>query len=70
MSEHLCAGSSSLKKAALPELVEALGLATRRSCWRRFGYKASTMRLVADAHSVYHHLYESGGVVEVGCWAH
>lgn len=26
--------------------------------------------LVADAHAVYDHLYRSGQVVEVGCWAH
>jgi hypothetical protein len=26
--------------------------------------------LVADAHTVYDHLYTSGDVVEVGCWAH
>jgi transposase len=26
--------------------------------------------LVADAHSVYDHLYRGGQVVEVGCWAH
>lgn len=26
--------------------------------------------LVADAHVVYDHLYRSGNVVEVGCWAH
>jgi transposase len=26
--------------------------------------------LVADAHSVYEHLYEDGTVLEVGCWAH
>ena len=26
--------------------------------------------LVADAHSVYEHLYETGDVVEVACWAH
>jgi transposase len=26
--------------------------------------------LVADAHSVYDHLYRTGAVVEVGCWAH
>jgi len=26
--------------------------------------------LVADAHSVYEHLYKTGDVVEVGCWAH
>jgi transposase len=26
--------------------------------------------LVADAHSVYDHLYKTGAVVEVGCWAH
>ena len=26
--------------------------------------------LVADAHVVYDHLYESGEVVEVNCWAH
>lgn len=26
--------------------------------------------LVADAHAVYDHLYATGGVVEVGCWAH
>ena len=26
--------------------------------------------LVADAHVVYDHLYQSGQVVEVGCWAH
>ena len=26
--------------------------------------------LVADAHAVYDHLYKSGDVVEVGCWAH
>lgn len=26
--------------------------------------------LVADAHSVYDHLYKSGEVVEVACWAH
>ena len=27
-------------------------------------------KLVADAHSVFNHLYESGDVVECGCWAH
>ena len=26
--------------------------------------------LVADAHTVYDHLYKKGEVVEVGCWAH
>ena len=26
--------------------------------------------LVADAHAVYDHLYETGKVTEVGCWAH
>jgi transposase len=26
--------------------------------------------LVADAHSVYEHLYHTGDVIEVGCWAH
>jgi transposase len=26
--------------------------------------------LVADAHAVYDHLYETGDVIEVGCWAH
>lgn len=26
--------------------------------------------LVADAHAVYNHLYETGDVVEVACWAH
>ena len=26
--------------------------------------------LVADAHVVYDHLYKTGAVVEVGCWAH
>jgi hypothetical protein len=26
--------------------------------------------LVADAHSVYLHLYETGDVIEVGCWSH
>jgi transposase len=26
--------------------------------------------LVADAHSVYEHLYANGDVIEVGCWAH
>jgi hypothetical protein len=26
--------------------------------------------LVADAHIVYDHLYKTGNVVEVGCWAH
>lgn len=26
--------------------------------------------LVADAHSVYEHLYEDGTVIEVACWAH
>jgi hypothetical protein len=31
------------------------------------GYKGY---LVADAHSVYDHLYKSGDVVEVACWAH
>jgi transposase len=31
------------------------------------GYKGY---LVADAHSVYNHLYETGDVVEVACWAH
>jgi transposase len=31
------------------------------------GYKGY---LVADAHSVYNHLYRDGDVVEVGCWAH
>jgi transposase len=31
------------------------------------GYKGY---LVADAHSVYDHLYRTGDVVEVGCWAH
>jgi transposase len=27
-------------------------------------------KLVADAHSVFNHLYESGDVTECGCWAH
>ena len=27
-------------------------------------------KLVADAHAVYNHLYESGDVIECGCWAH
>lgn len=27
-------------------------------------------KLVADAHSVFNHLYESGDVVECACWAH
>jgi transposase len=31
------------------------------------GYKGY---VVADAHSVYDHLYETGDVVEVNCWAH
>ena len=31
------------------------------------GYKGY---LVADAHAVYDHLFASGDVVEVGCWAH
>ena len=31
------------------------------------GYKGY---LVADAHAVYNHLYATGDVVEVGCWAH
>ena len=31
------------------------------------GYKG---HLVADAHSVYDHLYKDGDVIEVGCWAH
>ncbi|MBI3183242.1 MAG: IS66 family transposase, partial [Myxococcales bacterium] len=31
------------------------------------GYKGY---LVVDAHSVYEHLFETGDVVEVGCWAH
>jgi transposase len=31
------------------------------------GYKGY---LVADAHAVYDHLYKSGDVLEVGCWAH
>lgn len=31
------------------------------------GYKGY---LVADAHAVYNHLYKTGDVVEVGCWAH
>ena len=31
------------------------------------GYKGY---LVADAHSVYDHLYASGDIVEVGCWSH
>jgi transposase len=31
------------------------------------GYKG---HLVADAHSVYDHLYRTGEIVEVGCWAH
>jgi len=31
------------------------------------GYKGY---VVADAHAVYDHLYESGDVVEVNCWAH
>jgi transposase len=31
------------------------------------GYKGF---LVADAHTVYDHLYASGDVLEVGCWAH
>lgn len=26
--------------------------------------------LVADAHSVYLHLYETGDIIEVGCWSH
>jgi transposase len=31
------------------------------------GYKGY---LVADAHAVYDHLYRTGNVTEVGCWAH
>ena len=31
------------------------------------GYQGT---LVADAHAVYDHLYESGKIVEAGCWAH
>jgi len=31
------------------------------------GYKGY---LVADAHTVYDHLYRAGEVIEVGCWAH
>jgi transposase len=31
------------------------------------GYEGT---LVADAHSVYDHLFENGKVVEAGCWAH
>jgi transposase len=31
------------------------------------GYKGY---LVADAHAVYDHLYATGDIVEVGCWAH
>src|SRR5690606_36221305 len=31
------------------------------------GYKGY---LVADAHVVYDHLYKSGDILEVGCWAH
>jgi transposase len=26
--------------------------------------------LVADAHSVYEHLYRTGDVIEVACWSH
>ena len=26
--------------------------------------------LVADAHAVYDHLYATGDIIEVGCWAH
>lgn len=29
-----------------------------------------TGKLVADAHSVFNHLYETGDVTECGCWAH
>lgn len=29
-----------------------------------------TGHLVADAHSVYEHLYRTGKVIEVGCWSH
>jgi len=29
-----------------------------------------TGKLVADAHSVFNHLYETGDVIECGCWAH
>lgn len=29
-----------------------------------------TGKLVADAHSDFNHLYESGDVIECGCWAH
>jgi transposase len=32
--------------------------------------KGYTGYLVADAHSVYEHLYKTGEVIEVGCWAH
>jgi len=32
--------------------------------------KAYRGYLVADAHTVYDHLYACGGVIEVGCWAH
>jgi hypothetical protein len=31
------------------------------------GYKGY---IVADAHTVFDHLYESGEIIEVGCWAH
>jgi len=40
------------------------GLAVDKLLKRYTGY------LVADAHSVYEHLYTSGDVIEVGCWAH
>jgi transposase len=32
--------------------------------------KGYTGYLVADAHSVYEHLYKDGDVIEVACWAH
>jgi transposase len=32
--------------------------------------KGYTGYLVADAHSVYEHLYQDGDVIEVACWAH
>lgn len=31
------------------------------------GYRG---HLVADAHSIYDHLYKSGDILEVGCWSH
>ena len=62
----LLAKAQAIRRAARPVAYSAKhdGQAVDRML---AGYRGS---LVADAHAVYDHLYRSGEIVEVACWAH